>query len=55
MTRQPIYQGVHWWGQAAWDEDTRLKAAGEKRVLKKFPDDPVTTWVEWKKQPDVFA
>lgn len=55
LTRQAIYQGVHWWGQAAWNEDTRLKAAGEKRVLKKFPDNPVTTWEEWKKQPDVFA
>jgi len=54
-TRQAIYQGVHWRGQGAWDANAKLKAAGEKRVLKKFPTDPVVSWAEWKTQPGVFA
>ena len=55
LTRQAIYQGVHLRGQGAWDANAALKASGEKRVLKRFPDDPVLSWDEWKKRPDVFA
>jgi len=55
LTRQAIYQGVHLRGQGAWDANAALKASGEKRVLKRFPDDPVVSWDEWKKRPDVFA
>jgi hypothetical protein len=50
-----IYQAVSRFGQAAWDSNAELKASGEKRLLKKYPSDPTTTWDEWKKQPDVFA
>ena len=42
-TRQAIYQGVHLRGQGAWDANAALKASGEKRVLKRFPDDPVVS------------
>jgi Protein of unknown function (DUF1353) len=42
-------------GGSAWDSNARLKASGEKRILKKFPTDPRTIWVEWKKRPDVFG
>jgi hypothetical protein len=49
-----IYEAVHLFGQTAWDENTRLKKAGELRILAKFPDDPHTTWEEWKRVPDVF-
>ena len=55
LTRQANYQGVHLRGQRAWDANAALKASGEKRVLKRFPDDPVVSWEEWKKRPDVFA
>jgi hypothetical protein len=43
LTRQAIYQGVHLRGQGAWDANAALKASGEKRVLKRFPDDPVVS------------
>ena len=55
VTRQIIYQAVSRLGQRAWDSNAKLKASGEKRLLKKYPSDPTTTWDEWKKQPDVFA
>ena len=50
-----IYQAVHQLGGPAWSGNAKLKAAGEKRILKRFPDDPRATWADWKKQPDVFA
>ena len=55
VTRQIIYWAVRWRGQSAWDANAHLKSLGEKRLLKKYPPDPVTTWEEWKRQPDVFA
>lgn len=42
-------------GQVAWDANAKLKASGERRVLKEFPVDPKITWAEWKKRADVFA
>src|ERR1700681_1749562 len=50
-----IYEGVRFGGQAAWDENARLKNQGEKRVLIKEPPTAAMTWAEWKKRPDVFA
>jgi Protein of unknown function (DUF1353) len=32
-----IYNGVKLGGQSAWDGNTALKMAGEKRILKVFP------------------
>jgi Protein of unknown function (DUF1353) len=55
LTRQTIYRTVQLRGGSSWDANAKLKAAGEKRLLKKFPTDPVTTWDEWKTKPDVFA
>jgi hypothetical protein len=55
ITRQAIYRGVRLKGGSAWDSNARLKASGEKRLLKKYPTDPVITWAEWKRRPDVFA
>jgi Protein of unknown function (DUF1353) len=52
---QAIYQAIRLWGGSSWDGNAKLKAAGEKRLLKKYPTDPVTTWTEWKTHPDVFA
>jgi hypothetical protein len=54
VTIAAIYEGVNLGGQAAWDDNARLKRAGERRVLKRFPENPTTRWEEWKKRPDVF-
>jgi Protein of unknown function (DUF1353) len=54
-TVQTIYKAVRAFGQSAWDANRRLKAAGEKRILVKLPDDPRVTWAEWKHDASVFA
>lgn len=53
-TRNMMWAGVRVFGGSYWDENARVKAAGEKRVLKVFPDKPTITWEEWQKRPDVF-
>jgi hypothetical protein len=50
-----IYEAVRLGGQSAWDNNARARANGEKRILREFPDDPTTTWEEWKKRSNVFA
>jgi hypothetical protein len=50
-----IYEGVRLFGSTAWDENARLKSLGEKRILVRYPDNPLTTWAEWKKDPTVFS
>jgi hypothetical protein len=52
---ETIYAAVRLGGGTAWDGNAKLKQAGEKRVLKRFPDDPRVRWSEWKTRPDVFA
>jgi hypothetical protein len=49
-----IYEAVRTGGAAAWSGNAREREHGEKRILKRFPEDPRITWAEWKKQPDVF-
>jgi hypothetical protein len=49
-----VYQAVRLGGGSAWNENARLRSAGEKRILTKFPDDPRTNWADWKKRDDVF-
>jgi hypothetical protein len=53
-TRSTIYNAVRAFGGHAWTANAKLKSNGEKRVLAKFPDDPVVTWEDWKKTPGVF-
>jgi hypothetical protein len=50
-----IYQAVKWFGCRAWNENARLKQAGERRFLKQFPPDALTLWTVWKRRPDVFS
>lgn len=52
-TRRTVYAAVRAGGGSAWDDNAKRKAAGEKRTLRKFPDDPTTTWAAWK-AGDVF-
>jgi hypothetical protein len=49
-----LYTAVNLAGNAAWNENARLKASGEKRILKVFPDDPRTRWEAWKKTSEHF-
>ena len=49
-----IYNAVHIFGGNAWNENARLKIRGEKRILKRFPDDPTVTWPAWKSIRDNF-
>jgi hypothetical protein len=55
FTIAAIYQGVRVGGGAAWDGNAKLKQEGERRILRRLPEDPRTTWAEWKKLPDVFS
>ena len=54
-TVSAIYTAVAKFGQEAWDENTRLKREGEKRILKITPTDPTATWSSWKQRSRVFA
>ncbi len=37
-------------GGEAWAENAKLRQAGEMRLLREFPDDPKTTWSQWKQR-----
>lgn len=54
-TTMLVYQAVRLGGKSAWAENAKLKAKGEKRVLRKVPDDPTQRWIDWKTRADVFA
>lgn len=54
-TRRLIWAGVRVFGGQYWDENTELKARGEKRVLARFPDKPTISWEDWRTRLDVFA
>jgi len=49
-----IYGGVRVGGWAAWDENSRRKPDGEKRILRRPPDDPRTRWADIKHQASNF-
>jgi Protein of unknown function (DUF1353) len=49
-----LFEAVHLAGQVAWNENARLKASGERRILKVFPEDPRVRWREWKNDPAHF-
>ncbi len=42
-------------GGFAWDENRKRRDAGERRVLQQFPTNPLISWEDWRKEPDVFA
>jgi hypothetical protein len=50
-----IYSAVSLGGGQAWDQNKRLKAEGEKRILRKYPPNAGISWEEWKKRPGVFS
>ena len=51
---QAVYAGVRVGGGFAWDDNAKRKAAGERRVLKRFPTDPRVSWDDWKRESGVF-
>ena len=54
VTSTAIYNAVYWFGSSAWNENAKLKEKGEKRILKRLPEDPSTTWAQWKRLSNVF-
>ena len=52
---QAIYRAVRAFGEGAWNENARLKAGGERRILKRFPPTALINWSDWKQQSDVFS
>jgi len=50
-----VYNAVRTFGGFAWQGNAKLKAAGEKRLLTKFPEDPTLTWQQWKADPMNFS
>jgi hypothetical protein len=49
-----IYESVRLFGGQSWEDNRKLKQTGERRVLTRYPTEPTTTWVDWKKNADVF-
>ncbi len=41
-------------GANSWNANIKAKMAGEKRFLIRFPEDRLTSWADWRKQPNVF-
>jgi hypothetical protein len=54
-TIQTIYKAVRFFGEGAWNENARLKADGERRILKRFPPTAQINWTDWKQRSDVFS
>jgi len=52
--RESIYRGVRVGGGRAWESNKRAKLAGEKRVLKQFPENSLVAWSTWKAKAGVF-
>ena len=50
-----VHTAVRAAGGRPWNQLAELKAKGEKRILKRFPEDPKVRWQDWKRRPDVFA
>lgn len=53
--RNTIHTAVRAFGASAWNSNASAKQAGERRVLKKFPSDPLTTWKIWRQDLTNFV
>lgn len=49
-----LHAAVRIGGEPAWKENSKLKALGRRRVIKKAPQDPKIKWDQWQSMPDVF-
>jgi hypothetical protein len=52
---QAIYRGVCAFWERFWNENARLKAEGERRILKQYPPTARINWTDWKQRSDVFS
>lgn len=50
-----IYNAVRLAGESSWTNNQKLKSQGEKRILRNYPDNPITYWKDWRKEPLNFA
>ena len=49
-----LYHAVDTFGQTAWNENKKLRLAGERRILTRLPTSSDITWLDWKRKPNVF-
>lgn len=54
-TSEFIFRAVRLGGGSAWNSNAQLRRRGEKRVLRRFPNDPRVKWTDWKRLADVFV
>ncbi|MNL77553.1 hypothetical protein D3C87_2037670 [compost metagenome] len=54
IKRIAIYETVSLLGSSAWRENRALKLKGEKRQIKKLPNDPKIKWSDWKENSDIY-
>jgi hypothetical protein len=54
VTTGAVYQALNIFGGTAWSRNASLRKAGERRILRRLPEDPTTLWSDWKKNPDNF-
>jgi hypothetical protein len=54
VTAKSVHQAVRSFGDRAWEKNSELRSKGEKRILKRFPDDLTVSWNAWKSTNDVF-
>ena len=54
LTINTIIAAVKLGGQSAWNSNTKLKASGEKRIIKVYPEDPTISWAKWKIKPSIY-
>ena len=52
--RIQISRAIRVVGEESWKMNMALKASGERRILRYWPDNPRITWIEWKKDNTVF-
>jgi hypothetical protein len=55
VTRGAMYEAVNIFGGWAWKENRMARMSGERRVLQKYPEDPLTSWEDWKTDPNHFG
>jgi hypothetical protein len=53
-TVKAFYAALRLTGGIAWSDNKKLKEAGERRILKVFPKDPLVRWADWKGTAGVF-
>lgn len=55
LTVKAFNLAVDKFGGSSWKKNTEAKKHGEKRILKIFPNDPLISWKDYKKNGIVFS